>query len=98
MHWLGLVVGHDSTRCHERERAPRKTAPSCGTRSVVLVVLGLVVAFAGLTLTVAPLAAIRLANTLRFLPSNTSEEAVRYYRMSGMAMLVIGLILAVLMT
>ena len=65
--------------------------------TLVIVVIALVVAVAGLTLAVAPLTAVRAANTLRFVPYSKSNEAVRFYRASGVAMVVLGLIAGVLM-
>jgi len=58
------------------------------------VVIGLVLVLAGLSLAIAPLAAARVANTLRFVPYSKSADAVRYYRASGLAMLILGVIVA----
>ena len=61
------------------------------------VVIGLVLVLAGLSLAVVPLAAARIANTLRFVPYSKSAEAIRYYRASGIAMVTFGLIVATVM-
>ena len=60
-------------------------------------VIGLVLVLAGLSLAIAPLAAARFANTLRFVPYSKSAEATRRYRASGLAMIIVGLIVATVM-
>jgi len=61
------------------------------------VVIGLVLVLAGLSLAIAPLAAARVANALRFVPYSESAEATRYYRASGLAVIIVGLIVATVM-
>jgi hypothetical protein len=62
---------------------------------LVIVVIGVLLVLAGLSLAIAPLGAIRLANTIRFVPYSRSSEAVRYYRTSGCAVVALGLVVVI---
>jgi hypothetical protein len=58
------------------------------------VVLGVVLIMAGAFLAIAPLSAARAANSLRFVPYSSDPRRVRGYRIAGAAMVVAGVILA----
>jgi hypothetical protein len=58
------------------------------------VILGVVTAIAGLGLAIAPLGAAQLANHLRFVPYARDEATVRYYRIAGGVMALLGVVVA----
>lgn len=52
---------------------------------------------AGLLLAIRPLDAARFANNLRFVPYSNAPDAVRYYRLSGWAIVATGVLVGLLL-
>ncbi len=60
------------------------------------VFFGAVLAFAGITLAVAPLQAAQFAHRLRFVPYNSDENSLNGYRRAGWVIFTLGVALAAL--